>query len=120
MREVVFDASFAFKFSPRPNTPAALLTDQIPESLQAQRLAQVLALQDELSLRKNLAVIGQTVEVLVDGELSKRDSGLAAGRTRQNKIVHFGGGMVQEGMLASVKITEATPHHMKGVLTASL
>ena len=120
MREVAFDASFAFKFSPRPNTPAASLTDQVPESLQAQRLAQVLALQDELSLRTNLAMIGQTVEVLVDGDLSKRDSGLAAGRTRQNKIVHFGGGVVQEGILASVKITEATPHHVKGVLTASL
>ena len=120
MREVAFDASFAFKFSPRPNTPAALLADQVPEPIRARRLAQVLALQDELSLRKNATMIGQTVEVLVDGDLSKRDSGLAAGRTRQNKIVHFRGGVVREGMLANVKISEATPHHLKGVLTTSL
>jgi tRNA-2-methylthio-N6-dimethylallyladenosine synthase len=120
MREVAFDASFAFKFSPRPNTAAAIFSDQIPEPFQARRLAQVLALQDELSLRKNLAMMGQTVEVLVDGDLSKRDSGLAAGRTRQNKIVHFGGGVVREAMLANVKISEATPHHLKGVLTTSL
>jgi tRNA-2-methylthio-N6-dimethylallyladenosine synthase len=120
MREVAFDASFAFKFSPRPNTPAATHPGQVPEQVRAERLAQVLALQDELSLRKHRTVIGQALEVLVDRELQKRDSGLAAGRTRHNKIVHFGGGVIEEGVLATVRITEATSHHMKGVLTASL
>jgi tRNA-2-methylthio-N6-dimethylallyladenosine synthase len=119
MRELAFDASFAFKYSSRPNTPAADLADQIPEAVRAERLAQVLALQDELSLQKNQKLIGQTVEVLVDRELRKRDTGLAAGRTRENRIVHFGGGEIEEGVLASVQITGATAHHLKGVLTAS-
>jgi tRNA-2-methylthio-N6-dimethylallyladenosine synthase len=119
MREVRFDGSFAFKFSPRAGTPASDFTDQVPESEKVSRLAKVLALQDEISLERNRALIGHQVEVLVDRELSKRDSGLAAGRTRQNKIVHFGGDAVEEGTLATPKITEATPHHLKGVLIAS-
>jgi len=120
MREVAFDGSFAFKFSPRPRTPAAEYPDQVPESVRTERLRQVLILQDELSLRRNQEQLGRTVEVLVDRELRKRDTGLAAGRTRQNRIVHFGGGEIEEGVLASVRITGATAHHLKGVLTASL
>ena len=119
MREVHFDASFAFKFSPRPGTPAADFPDQVSDSVRAERLAAVLSLQDELSLRKNCGWIGRGVEVLVDRELSKRESGLAAGRTPQNKIVHFGGGEIAEGALGNVQITEATSHHMKGVLIPS-
>lgn len=120
MRAVHFDAAFAFKFSPRPGTPAADLPDQLPDSVRSARLAAVLSLQDELSLQKNRGWIGRRVEVLVDRELSKRESGLAAGRTPQNKIVHFGGGEVEEGTLAKVQITEATSHHVKGVLIPSL
>ena len=119
MREVKFDASFAFKFSPRPGTPAADLPDQVSDSVRAERLASVLALQDELSLQKNRGWIGRQVDVLVDRELRKRESGLAAGRTRQNKIVHFGGGEVDEGSLENVQITGATSHHVKGVLISS-
>jgi tRNA-2-methylthio-N6-dimethylallyladenosine synthase len=119
MREVRFDASFAFKFSSRAGTRAADLPDQVPDSVRAARLAEVLSLQDDLSLRKNRDWIGRHVEVLVDRELSKRESGLAAGRTRQNKIVHFRGGEVEEGALENVQITEATSHHMKGVLIPS-
>ena len=119
MEAVGFDGCFAFKFSPRPGTPAAELSDQVPESVRAARLSRVLELQSRLSLQQNRGLIGQVVEVLVDRDLSKRDSGLAAGRTRQNKIVHFRGGEVEEGNMVSVEITEATSHHLKGVLIAS-
>ncbi len=119
IRAVRFDAAFAFKFSPRPGTPAAELSGQVPDAVRSARLAAVLSLQDDLSMEKNREWIGRRVEVLVDRELSKRDSGLAAGRTPQNKIVHFGGGDVAEGGLANVQITEATSHHVKGVLIPS-
>jgi tRNA-2-methylthio-N6-dimethylallyladenosine synthase len=119
MEEVGFDGCFAFKFSPRPGTPAAELPNQVSESVKAARLRRVLDLQGRISLEKNRGLIGQAVEILVDRELSKRDSGLAAGRSRQNKIVHFRGGEVKEGQLVSVEITEGTSHHLKGVLIAS-
>ncbi len=119
MEAVGFDGCFAFKFSPRPGTPAAELSDQVSEPVRTARLSRVLELQNRLSLQQNLGLMGQAVEVLVDRDLSKRDSGLAAGRTRQNKIVHFRGGEVEEGNMVRVEITEATSHHLKGVLIAS-
>jgi len=119
MEEVGFDGCFAFKFSPRPGTPAADLPDQVPELVKTVRLSRVLDLQGRISLEKNRRLIGQAVEVLVDHELSKRDSGLAAGRSRQNKIIHFQGGKVEQGQFVSVEITEGTSHHLKGVLIAS-
>ncbi len=119
MEEVGFDGCFAFKFSPRPGTPAADLPDQVPESVKAARLSRVLEHQGRASLEKNRRLIGRTVEVLVDHELSKRDSGFSAGRSRQNKIVHFRGGEVEEGQLVDVEITDGTSHHLKGVLIAS-
>jgi tRNA-2-methylthio-N6-dimethylallyladenosine synthase len=119
MEHTGFEGCFAFKFSPRAGTPAAELPEQIVEEVKADRLKRVLELQAQLSLQRNRATVGRVVEVLVDRELDKRDSGLGAGRTRGNRIVHFRGGEVGEGMLASVEITEATPYHLKGVLIAS-
>ncbi len=119
MEEVGFDGCFAFKFSLRPGTPAADLPDQVPESVKAARLSRVLENQGRASLEKNRRLIGRTVEVLVDHQLSKRDSGFSAGRSRQNKIVHFRGGEVEEGQLVDVEITDGTSHHLKGVLIAS-
>jgi tRNA-2-methylthio-N6-dimethylallyladenosine synthase len=118
MEEVGFDGCFAFKFSSRSGTPAACLPDQVPESIKAERLSAVLDLQNRLSLERNRPLIGQVVEVLTDRALQKRDASLGAGRTRQNKIVHFSGDGAGEGSLIKVEITDATSHHLKGVLIA--
>jgi tRNA-2-methylthio-N6-dimethylallyladenosine synthase len=119
MREVQYDGCFAFKFSARPGTPAASLDEAVPEAVKAARLAQILALQDSLSLERNLALVGSRVEVLVDPSLQKRDTHLTAGRTRHNKIVHFDGWNDAAGIVVPVEITQATAHHLKGVLIAS-
>jgi tRNA-2-methylthio-N6-dimethylallyladenosine synthase len=119
MEQVGFDGCFAFKFSPRGGTPAADLPDQVPEAIKTERLGLVLDLQNRLSLERNRALVGQVVEVLSDRELQKRDFSLGAGRTRQNKIVHFRGEGVEEGSLLKVETTDATSHHLKGVLIAS-
>ncbi len=119
METVRFDGAFAFKYSPRAGTPAATFAEQVPEEVKAERLQRVLALQRSHSLERNRALVGQVVEVLVDRTLSKRESSLLAGRTRQNKIVHFETDReLPEGVLASVEITDATAHHLKGVLIA--
>lgn len=120
MEAVCFDGAFAFKYSPRAGTPAAALPQQVPEAIKADRLQRVLALQRVHSWERNQTLLGRTVEVLVDRTLQKRASALLAGRTRQNKIVHFeAGGELPEGTAASVEITECTAHHLKGVLIAS-
>jgi tRNA-2-methylthio-N6-dimethylallyladenosine synthase len=120
MREVRFDGCFAFKFSARPGTPAAILEESVPEPVKAARLAQILELQDAISLERNRALVGARVEVLLDPSLRKRESALAAGRTRHNKIVHFSGWSEPAGVVVPVEITQATAHHLKGVLIASL
>jgi tRNA-2-methylthio-N6-dimethylallyladenosine synthase len=119
MREIQFDSAFAFKFSPRAGTPAAGMAEQVPEARKAERLQRLLALQNETALRKHRSLVGSVAELLVDRGLSKRDSGLAAGRTRHNRIVHFRG-EADEGNLVNVEITEANSHHLKGILTPSL
>jgi len=120
MEAVRFDAAFAFRFSSRAGTPAAAMPDQLPEEVRAERLERVLALQRGHSLERNRELVGRRLEVLIDDTLSRRESALQSGRSRQNKIVHFSTpAPLAEGSLATVEITEATAYHLKGVLTAS-
>jgi tRNA-2-methylthio-N6-dimethylallyladenosine synthase len=118
MEAVDFDGCFAFKFNVRPGTTAANLQDHLSEEVKSDRLRRILLLQDRLSLRRNQALVGTQLEVLVDSHLQKRDTVRGAGRTRQNRIVHFEG-VASDGALVNVEITAATAHHLKGVLIAS-
>jgi tRNA-2-methylthio-N6-dimethylallyladenosine synthase len=120
MEAVGFDGCFAFKFSARGGTPAATLPEQVPEDVKAVRLTRVFELQNRLSLARNQALLGGHAQILVDRGLQKREAGLVAGRTRQNKIVHCqAAAEIPEGSLINVEITGATPHHLKGILIPS-
>jgi tRNA-2-methylthio-N6-dimethylallyladenosine synthase len=115
LEAVRYDSLFAFKFSPRPQTAAASMPGQVPEPVQAARLARLQALQAAIALERNRAWIGREVEVLVDSDEVKRATPLAAGRTRQNKVVHFPAPPgISEGEIRRVRITDASPYHLKG------
>ena len=116
IQEVGYDGAFIFKYSTRPHTPAALLSDQVPEEIKGRRLEQALGLLNSLSLERNRAYLGRTVEVLVDREDVKRDAVRVAGRTRENKIVHFSGEGPTDGDLVLVAITGASALHLQGEL----
>ena len=116
IQEVGYDGAFIFKYSTRPHTPAARLSDQVPEEIKGRRLEQALALLNSLSLERNRAYLGRTVEVLVDHEDVKRDAVRVAGRTRENKIVHFSGEGPTDGDLVLVAITGASALHLQGEL----
>src|ERR1700726_317016 len=79
--EVGFDAVFAFKFSPRPNTPAISLADSIPEEEKSRRLQVLLDAQREIQRSNYASQIGQVVEAAVEGFNSQR--GQVIGRTSQ-------------------------------------
>ncbi len=64
---IQFDKVGAFTFSPEPGTPAATLPDQIPDEVKQERWERLMALQQEISLRRNQAQVGRTLEVLVEG-----------------------------------------------------
>ena len=116
IQEVGYDGAFIFKYSTRPHTPAARLSDQVPEEIKGRRLEQALGLLNSLSLERNRAYLGRTVEVLVDREDVKGDAVRVAGRTRENKIVHFSGEGPTDGDLVLVAITGASALHLQGGL----
>jgi tRNA-2-methylthio-N6-dimethylallyladenosine synthase len=105
-----FDAAFTFQYSPRPGTAAWNYPDAVPKAVVQERFDRLVAMQEEISLAKNMALVGSKVEVLVEGEGRK---GRLAGRTRTNKLVHFDGEH-EPGTFTNVSITHAHPHHLLG------
>jgi tRNA-2-methylthio-N6-dimethylallyladenosine synthase len=114
MDKIGFDNSFIFKYSPRPDTPAGRLTDDVPVSEKMRRNQVLLADQERRGLALNGQMAGKTVEVLVEG-VSLRNSRRWSGRTRTNKIVVFEplNGMAV-GDLAMVDIERAMPQTLYG------
>jgi tRNA-2-methylthio-N6-dimethylallyladenosine synthase len=113
VQEVAFQQAFCFKYSPRPQTRAASLPDQVPEGVKAQRLARLLDLQDRITLAAHQRLVGQVQKLLVEG-VSKRSLEELSGRLRTNQVVNFSGPQQLVGQLLSVEITEAHPHSLKG------
>jgi tRNA-2-methylthio-N6-dimethylallyladenosine synthase len=113
VQEVGFQQAFCFKYSPRPQTTASSLPDQIPEGIKAQRLARLLDFQDRITLAAHQRLVGQVQELLIEGA-SKRSVEELSGRLRTNQVVNFSGPRDLVGQLVSVEITEAHPHSLKG------
>ena len=114
LRTVKFDAAFTFIYSRRSGTPAAIFTAQIDDATKHQRLEKLMAVQNEISLAKNSALIDSVVEVLVEGA-SKTDEKIFTGRTRTNKLVLFPHGDEQAGDLINVRISQAQTFLLKGI-----
>jgi len=106
MREVEFDQAFMFAYSPRPNTPAASMPEQVPKDEKLSRLKELISLQNEIQLRKNEREVGNIVEVLVEGKSEKNGNKLS-GRTRTNKIVVFEGDEKLCGKFLMIKLNKA-------------
>ncbi len=114
LRDVAFDNIFAFKYSKRPSTKAIGLPGHLAEQIKDARLAQVFALQKDITLGKNGRHIDTVQEVLVEGASKK--GGTLTGRTRGNKIVNFPGPDGLKCSLVSVRITAAGPNSLSGEL----
>jgi len=67
VQEMRFDRVGAFLFSFEPGTPSETLGDPIPAQVKQERFERLMALQQSISLEKNQALIGQTLEVLIEG-----------------------------------------------------
>ena len=114
VERVQFDNAFVFRYSKRKDTPAAEMEDQLPERVKEERNQDLLALVNSIAIRKNEALIGETVEVLCEGP-SRYNAERLSGRTRTNRIVIFEGDADRmAGELFDVKITETTGHTLYG------
>jgi len=112
VEDVRFDSAFTFIFSPRKGTPAAKMSEQVPEEVKKERIYRLIELQNEISAKHMHKLLGHELEVLVEEASSE---GLV-GRTRSNRQVHFAGDSSLLGQLATVRITEATAFCLKGEL----
>ena len=110
-----FDAAFTFQYSVRPGTAAATMDGAVPKEVVQERFDRLVVLQEGISLERNRALVGETVEVLFEGEGRK---GNPQGRTRTNKLVHVPGeqAAAPAGTFAEARITAAAPHHLTGEL----
>ncbi len=114
LREVEFDGIFAFKYSPRPRTRALELDGHLPDEVKAERLQEILQLQDIITEKKNRAYLGKTVQVLVEGRAEGKN-GFFTGRTRTNKIVNIAStGEIAPGSLLDVTIEKTFRHNLEG------
>ncbi len=114
--EVGYDGIFAFKYSPRPNTPALHLADPISDQEKSRRLAVLQDKQKQIQMHRNQRHVGQTVEVMVEGKNELR--GQWVGRSSQNKVLNFtvqpGGPYPAIGGYAPVRTTTSFPNSLLG------
>ncbi len=106
---------FAFKYSPRPGTPAPRLKVEIPsDEVASRRLQEIFRLQESIQLELNRELVGEEHELLVTGWGKTADS--QQGRTTCHRIVHFDpqGVPVPLGSTVRVRIDEALQHSLRG------
>jgi tRNA-2-methylthio-N6-dimethylallyladenosine synthase len=113
VRQAGFDQAFSFKYSPRPQTRAALLPERVSGEVQAERLGRLQNLLNELTFEAHQRLVGRVREVLVEGT-SKRSQEELCGRLRTNQVVNFSGPRELVGQLVQVRLTEAHPHSLRG------
>ena len=88
--------------------------DDVPEEVKAARLQEVIEVQQESSLFRNKKFIGQTCEVLIEGN-SKRSDAHVFGRNTQNAVVIIEKGNHKPGDYVQVQITECSSATLKGI-----
>jgi tRNA-2-methylthio-N6-dimethylallyladenosine synthase len=114
--EVQYDSLFSFKYSPRPNTAALALGNQVPEEEKGRRLTVLQERQRAIQIRRNADLIGRVEEVLVEG----RNPALSQwiGRTSQNRVLNFTSphtnGDMLIGRYLEVLVTRSGPNSLVG------
>ncbi len=115
LHEVQYDMVFGFKYSPRPNTPALVMIDSIPDEEKIRRLQVLNDRQREIQRALHLNYLGQELEVMVEGMNPAR--GQVIGRSTQLKTVNFTTNSPispAPGSYAKVKITGTLPNSLVG------
>ena len=113
--EVQYDGVFAFKYSPRPNTPAIGLDDAIPDVEKSRRLNALLEHQRVIQQKRNRKHLGENLEVMVEARNEARAQWV--GRTTQNKTLNFTSDRNLElGSYVPVRVTTAFPNSLVGEL----
>ena len=120
VREVDFDISFSFVFSPRPGTPAADLHDSISASTKKARLHQLQQQLNRQAARHAQAMLGSEQVILVS-DFSKKTLASLQGRTVNNRLVHIDSAdPMLIGQMVRCTITQINPHSLAGTIVEVL
>jgi tRNA-2-methylthio-N6-dimethylallyladenosine synthase len=112
VEQVGYDGAFTFVFSPRRETEAATLDDQVSHAVKRERMERLVEVVQRRARERAQRFVGRAMEVLVEGP-SRTDEARLRGRTRHNKTANFDGtGAV--GELVEVEITAATSQTLTG------
>ena len=113
VKDMNFDVSFSFIFSPRPGTPAATLADDTPMEVKKERLQRLQAQLNQQSQVIAKSLLGTNQTLLVTG-YSKKDRNELAGRTECNRVVNFPGNPRLIGQFLNVTIEDVLPNSLRG------
>jgi tRNA-2-methylthio-N6-dimethylallyladenosine synthase len=110
--EVAYDGAFTFLYSPRRETEAATLPDQVPHELKVERMERLVEVIQRRAHERAQRFVGRSLEVLVEGP-SRNDPSRMRGRSRHNKVVNFDG-LASPGDLVEVRISGASSQTLTG------
>lgn len=113
VRRVRYDSAFTFIYSKRTGTPAAALTEQIPEDVVRERFDRLLTEVQQISAERTGRFEGQTLDVLVEEKNSQHD-GYMTGRLSCGAVVHFPGDESLIGQIIPVKLEESKGFYYMG------
>ncbi len=115
IREVDFDMSFSFIFSPRPGTPAADYPCDLAEQEKKERLYELQQQINAQAMRYSRQMMGTEQRILVEGT-SKKNLMELRGRTENNRVVNFEGSPELIGQFVDVNIVDVFPNSLRGEL----
>ena len=110
-----FASAFTFQYSPRPGTPAATLSDQVPPDVVRERYGRLVVLVDRLAQEQNDALVGRPLQVLLTDSPGRkgRTTARASGRARDGRLVHLPlPAGARPGDVVTTTVTAAAPHHL--------
>lgn len=114
LQEMQFDRVGAFTYWPEEGTPAAMLSHQVPDEIKAERHERLMLLQQEISLARNLAQVGRTVDVLIEGQ----GDGISLGRSYRDAPEIDGLVIIERelpsGTMLPIQITGAMVYDLVG------
>lgn len=107
-----------FQFSPEEGTPAYDMDDQVPDQIKQDRYDEAMLVQQQISLELQQELVGQELEVLIEGPSDDSDLVLAGRHRGQapeiDGLVYIGNQVAQRGELVNVRITQAHPYDLVG------
>ncbi len=120
IKDVKFDLVNTAAYSPRPNTPAALWPNQLPEKIKINRLREINDLVEKTAKERNLRYKNSLQEILVE-DINSKDHSQLMGRTRTNRLTFFprssnNSKTHQPGEIVKVKINDIRPFSLTGSL----